>query len=116
MIQMNYKEKLEKYFKTFSNKDLEGLSQMFSDDVTLVDWDINASGKEEVLNANKEIFQSVDTINVVPYFYYAGENAYAVEIDVIVNSGKVSEEILHVVDVICFNQEGLIQSIEAYKR
>jgi ketosteroid isomerase-like protein len=113
---MEHKEKLEKYFQTFSNQDLDGLSEMFSDDVILVDWDINASGKEEVLEANKKIFQSVETINVVPYFYYVGEEAYAVEIDVIVNAGKESEETIQVVDIISFNEEGLIQSIEAYKR
>jgi hypothetical protein len=113
---MEHKEKLEKYFQTFSNQDLDGLSEMFSDDVILVDWDINASGKEEVLEANKKIFQSVESINVVPYFYYVGEEAYAVEIDVIVNVGKESEETIQVVDIISFNEEGLIQSIEAYKR
>jgi hypothetical protein len=113
---MDYKEKLEKYFKTFSKQDLNGLSEMFSDDIILVDWDINASGKEEVLEANKKIFQSVDTIDVIPYFYYVGDEAYAIEIDVIVNVGKETEETLQVVDVISFNEQGLIQSIEAYKR
>jgi ketosteroid isomerase-like protein len=47
---MDYKAKLEEYFTTFSNQDLDGLSKMFSDDVILVDWDINANGKEEVLD------------------------------------------------------------------
>lgn len=113
---MDYKEKLEKYFETFSNQDLDGLSRMFSDDVILVDWEINASGKDEVIEANKKIFQSVDTILVIPYFYYVGEEAYAVEIDVVVNGGQETEETIQVVDIISFNQEGLIQSIEAYKR
>lgn len=113
---MDYKEKLEKYFKTFSNQDLDGLSRMFSDDVILVDWDTNVSGKEEVLEANKKIFQSVDTIDVVPYFYYVGDESYAIEIDVIVNVGKETEETIQVVDIISFNEDGLIQSIEAYKR
>jgi hypothetical protein len=113
---MDYKSKLEKYFQTFSNQDLEGLSEMFSDDIILIDWDTNASGKEEVLEANKKIFQSVDTINVVPYFYYVGEESYAIEIDVIINVSKESEETLQVVDIISFDEYGLIQSIEAYKR
>jgi hypothetical protein len=37
-------------------------------------------------------------------------------IDVIVNAGNESEETIQVVDIISFNEEGLIQSIEAYKR
>lgn len=111
---MDYKAKLEKYFTTFSNQDIDELGKMFSDDVTLVDWDINVSGKEEVINANRKIFESVNSILVVPYFYYAGDdNSYAIEIDVIVNGG---EETLKVVDVISFDERGLIQSIEAYKQ
>lgn len=113
---MEHKEKLEKYFDTFSNQDLNGLSEMFADDVILADWDIRAEGKEAVLEANKNIFQSVDTIRVIPYFYYVGEEGYAVEIDVVVNSGLDTEEVLQVVDIISFNDEGLIQSVEAYKR
>ena len=113
---MEHREKLEKYFDTFSNQDLEGLSKMFADDVILADWDVRAEGKETVLEANKNIFQSVDTIKVIPYFYYVGEEGYAIEIDVVVNSGLETEEILQVVDIISFNEDGLIQSIEAYKR
>jgi hypothetical protein len=113
---MEHKEKLEKYFETFSNQDLDGLNEMFADEVILADWDIRAEGKEAVLEANKNIFQSVDTINVIPYFYYVGEEGYAIEIDVVVNSGQETEEVLQVVDIISFNEEGLIQSIEAYKR
>ena len=37
---------------------------MFSDDVTLTDWDVSVIGKEDVLKANKNIFSSVDSINV----------------------------------------------------
>jgi hypothetical protein len=113
---MEHKEKLEQYFETFSNQDLDGLSEMFADDVILSDWDIRAEGKEAVLEANKNIFQSVDTIKVIPYFYYVGEEGYAIEIDVVVNSGQQNDEVLQVVDIISFNDEGLIQSIEAYKR
>ena len=113
---MEHKEKLEKYFETFSNQDLDGLNEMFAEDVILSDWDVRAEGKEAVLEANKNIFQSVHTINVIPYFYYVGEEGYAVEIDVVVNADQDTEEILQVVDIISFNDEGLIQSIEAYKR
>jgi len=110
-------EKLKQYFETFSNKDLDGLAEMFSDDVILTDWDIYEIGKENVLNANKRIFDSVDNISVHPYCYYGGNNSYAVEIAIEVTSkGSDNIEELQVVDVITFDENGLIDCIKAYKK
>ncbi len=111
------KEKLVEYFKKFSNKDLEGLSEMFSEDVILTDWDIYEIGKQNVLDANKRIFDSVDSIIVHPYSFYGGNNSYAVEIsiEVISNESREVEE-LQVIDVITFDENGLIDCIKAYKK
>ena len=54
------------YFKTFSNKDSEGLRSMFSDTVYLRDWEIFANGIDEVVDANQSTFDSVNTIVVTP--------------------------------------------------
>ena len=51
------------YFEKFSNKDIEGLEKLFSEDVILQDWDILAKGKKEVVDANKNIFDSVNSIS-----------------------------------------------------
>ena len=59
------RELVTKYFEDFSNKDLEKLSDIFSDEITLQDWDILAEGKQNVLEANKNIFNSVDTIPLI---------------------------------------------------
>ena len=111
------KEKLKKYFQAFSSKDLDTLSEMFSSDILLTDWDICVVGKENVLEANKKIFDSVDAISVNPYAYYGGNNSYAVEITIEVTpkgNGKIEE--LQVVDVITFDGEGLIDCVKAYKK
>ena len=42
------------YFEIFSNKDIKGLKNLFSDDVILQDWDILAKGKKQVIDANKK--------------------------------------------------------------
>lgn len=111
------KEKLKKYFETFSNKDLDGLAEMFSSDVILTDWDIDAVGKDQVLEANKKIFDSVAGISVHPYAYYGGNNAYAVELTIEVTSKDNDQtEELQVVDVITFDGSGLIDCIKAYKK
>ena len=110
---MDNKEKVLKYFQYFSNKDIDSLSKMFSEDIRLVDWEIAETGKEEVIKANQRIFDSVETIQVKPlYFYYDDEDSFAVEILIVVNE----KEFLEVVDVIRFNEDGLIDSVKAYKR
>jgi len=110
---MSNKDKVIKYFQNFSNKDIDALSEMFSEDVRLTDWDIAEAGKEKVVAANQKIFDSVESIVVKPlYFYYDNEDSFAVEILIVVNE----TEFLEVVDVIRFNDEGLIDSIKAYKK
>ena len=110
---MTNRDKLFTYFQKFSDKDLEALAEMFAEDVRLTDWDISESGKDDVVAANKRIFDSVESIVVKPLSVYSdGDDSFAVEILILVND----KEILEVVDVICFNEEGLINSIKAYKR
>jgi hypothetical protein len=111
-MSMKYQNQLIEYFKIFSCKNIELLSEMFSDDIELVDWDISAKGKSEVIQANKNIFDSVSTIEIVPIHFYSNSNtSYAVQISICIDSN----EILKVIDVIKFNNDGLITSINAYK-
>jgi len=109
---MENKKKLVQYFEAFSNKDIVTLEKMFSDDVTLKDWEVFACGKDEVIDANKNIFNSVDTIKVTPLeFYFNSDKSYAVLISINVNES----EIIKVIDVVKFNSNNLIVSIEAFK-
>jgi hypothetical protein len=109
---MKHKDDLIKYFKVFSDKNIDELSKMFSNDIELKDWNIFASGKKNVVAANCDIFNSVNTIHVTPIkFYSNSETSYAVQIFILVNG----EEKLDVIDVIKFNSNGLINSIVAFK-
>ena len=101
----------EQYFETFSRKDLDGLGVMFTGDITLRDWEISATGIDEVLAANKKIFDSVEYIHVMPLHLYQDNNTVAAELSIVVN-GAVH---LSVVDIITFNDTGKIVSIKAYK-
>ena len=107
---MSLKTLAEQYFETFSRKDLDGLAGMFSDTAELRDWTGAASGKSDVLAANKNIFDSVDTITVTPTALYEDGNTVAAEIEVLING----EEKLLVVDVITFDN-GKITAVRAYK-
>jgi hypothetical protein len=108
---MHLKHLAEQYFETFSRKDLDGIAAMFTGDITLRDWEISATGIDEVLAANKKIFDSVDYIHVMPLHLYQDGSTVAAELSIVV-SGAVH---LSVVDVIKFNDAGKISSIRAYK-
>lgn len=109
---MTNKETLNDYFNAFSSQDIDTLSKLFSDNVTLVDWVSFSEGKDEVLEANKKIFEGIETILATPIeFYSIGEYAYAIKVSILVNG----EEKLDVIDVINFDDDGLITSITAFK-
>ena len=107
----NIKDYAQSYFKIFSEKNINGLREMFDDNVTLRDWEIDKQGIENVLKANLNIFQNVKTINVVPQNIISENNFVFAELKIIVNG----DEELKVVDMIEFNKKGKIISIKAFK-
>jgi len=108
---MDLKQLATQYFETFSRKDLDGLALMFTGDVTLRDWEINATGIDDVLAVSKKLFDSVEYIHVSPLNLYQDGNTIAADLSIVV-SGAVH---LYVVDLITFNDTGKIVSIKAYK-
>lgn len=100
------------YFKIFSNKDIKGLDNLFSDDVILQDWEIVAKGKKQVLDANKNIFDSVESISVTLKDLYLDELVSICLIEITINN----EETLKVVDIIKFNDENKIIEVSAYRQ
>ena len=107
----NIKDTALSYFKTFSEKNIDGLREMFDDNVTLRDWDIDKEGIENVLEANLNIFQNVKTINAIPQNIISENNFVFAELKIVVND----DDELKVVDLIEFNKKGKIISIKAFK-
>ena len=107
----NIKDIALSYFKAFSEKNIDGLRKMFDNKITLRDWEIDKKGIESVLNANLNIFQSVNSINIIPQNIISENNFAFAELKIIVNKA----EELKVVDLIEFNKKGKIISIKAFK-
>ena len=107
----NIKDSAQSYFKIFSEKNINGLREMFDDNVTLRDWEIDKQGIENVLKANLNIFQNVKTIKAIPQNIVSENNFVFAELKIVVND---SDE-LKVVDLIEFNKKGKIISIKAFK-
>ena len=107
----NIKDAALSYFKIFSEKNINGLSEMFDDNVTLRDWNKNYQGIKSVLEENLNIFQNVKTINAIPLNIISENNFVVAELKIIING----DEELKVVDMIEFNKKGKIISIKAFK-
>ena len=106
-------EKACNYFEAFSNKDLDTLTELYSEDVSLADWEpLFFDGKEQVLKSNKTLFESVEFINItVKRIGLNDKNVFA-EIDILINNTIQ----LFVVDILEFDEFNQIKSIRAYKR
>jgi ketosteroid isomerase-like protein len=104
------KQLATQYFETFSNKDLDNLANMFTEDVTLRDWTKSANGKVGMLAAIKDLFDAVNTITATPVALYEEGDTVIAELVILVNDN----ESLLVVDVIKF-QGNKISSVIAYR-
>ena len=108
---MELKEKVLGYLECFSSKKISSLKDFFSNDIVLRDWEIEAHGIDEVIEANKNIFNNVKNIFVEIKNLYQEENIVIGELEIIINQS----ESLFVVDIFEFNEKNKIKRIFAYK-
>lgn len=106
---MMYIKKSQDYFDKFKNKDIRGLSHLYSSDVHLIDWDINIKGREEVLNTNAGLFDLDFTLDVHNITHSGNKTFNEITI-------TIGDMVLEIMDVITFNENYQITNITAYKR
>jgi hypothetical protein len=108
----NITEIAKNYLKIWSNNDLNGLETLFMEDCSLRDWDEIYEGKDTVMEANKNIFNSFESIIANPLNIYTDEKNSTViaELEIISNG---TDKLL-VTDIIVFENDK-IKSIRAYK-
>ena len=105
------KKLCERYFILFSEKKIKELSELFSDEIVLKDWNIFVAGKKDVLTSIENIFNNVKTIGAYPINYYEEGNTVCCEISIIIND----KEKIDAIDVITFDNLIKIKKIKAYK-
>lgn len=113
MISLKYL--CDAYFIYFTSQNINKLSEIFSDDIELIDWNISVKGKENVLSEIQNIFNNVKTITALPKEYYEDNKTVCCEISIKIE-GENEGEIIDVVDIITFNNFMKIKKITAYKR
>lgn len=100
------------YFKNFTDKNLDALGDMFSDNVRLTDWNIQANGRQQVLQENKSIFDTTGQINILVNNMAQNDNVVFSEIQIVIDDITF----IKVVDIIFFDTHNKITEIKAYKQ
>lgn len=101
---------IQQYFTAFAAKDLITLSELYSDNIVLWEWGQNIfMGKQEVLAANQQLFESTQHLMVTVQGYASNEDHHYCELSIVLDDALIS-----VVDVIVTN-EGKITSVQAYR-
>lgn len=100
------------YLKSFAEKDIGSLEVLFADTVSLADWDGHLIGKDNIIEFNKKVFASINSISIDIVKVAVGQNTVMAELRITLNNSTT----LNVVDVIEFDDDNKIQSIKAYKR
>ena len=108
---MDLKEVARNYFTVFSMKDLDSLKRFFSQNIVLRDWETNATGFNNVIEANKILFNTVDSIEVSPINIFLDGKVVIGELEITINR----KNRIKVVDIITFGDDSKIISIKAFK-
>jgi hypothetical protein len=104
---------LKAYFNYFSNKDIKKLVTLFSNDIRIIDWTSNITGKKNALVFNKKLFSKFKIIKVTlkEKFFNNKNRSFACKISI-----KLNNKTINVVDLIYFNSKNEIKKIIAYLR
>ncbi len=104
-------EDLTRQFLTlYTNKDIDAISQMFADNVVLKDWNYEVAGKSAAIQEFQKNFDEAEHLAIdIKKIFLSGDSA-AAEIEVSVNGVK-----LEIVDVITYNELGLVTAVNAYR-
>lgn len=122
-------QQLRKYFQAFADKNIEVLTEMFTDDIVLIDWNNTFTGKDQVVNEVQGIFANFKTIELEVTDIFSSLNiinadrgettvsipkddSFACEIVIVFDD----LEPLYIMDLIEFDDEGRIKKLTAYNR
>lgn len=102
---------ITKYFESWNSHNIEKLSSLFDEKITLKDWELSAHGINQVIDANQKIFKSAPKIRAeIIDLSFNEKHIYANLVIHIDDHRK-----LNVIDVIKIHN-GKIISISAYRQ
>ncbi|WP_431048517.1 nuclear transport factor 2 family protein [Roseateles sp. L2-2] len=98
------------YLRRYAAKDLDGIASMFSEEVTLRDWNLSVKGREAAIAETRKNFESATSLQIEVLHVLENTNSVAGELRILVD-GHIE---LFVVDVLDFDAEGRITAIRAF--
>lgn len=104
----NYLIKSEHYFEYLNEKDLKGLSELYHEDIELVDWNGSWSGKQSVLDMNESLCDAGLEFEL-EFSNQVGRITYN---HILIHDNN---QTIKVLDVIYWNDDFKITKIEAFK-
>lgn len=104
------REAISAYMKAFNERDMDALGALLADDVTLVDWEVSATGKAAVLATTEKIVSGAE-VSLVTHRVLVDLPHAVADLTVSVD-GKPA---LSVVDLFEFTPDGRIASVRAFR-
>ena len=103
---------VEDYLDFFENKDIDGVSELFSNECSITDWNVgNIRGKDNVINFFTSLFNSVGEIDVnISHIHEDFGGTLTCEMSL-----QIDSEVMLVADIIEFDDENKIKALRAYK-
>jgi hypothetical protein len=105
-----YKNKIKKYLKFFTEKNINSISLMFSPNICLRDWNVNLKGLKNVIIEYKNIFDKAKVIKIKILKIYQDKKTVIVELLISINNCEAK----YVIDLIEFDKKNKIKYIKAY--
>ena len=102
---------VKEYLEAFADKDASRLSSLLALNVSLRDWTQYAEGRVNVMTANQSIFDVFSTVSIDLLNLFGDEKTAIAEIEVRFDGGNL----IHIVDVYEFNNDGKIVAIRAFQ-
>lgn len=101
---------IDAYMAAFNSRDMDALGRVLTDDATLVDWEVSASGKADVLATTDRIVTGA-SVRIAVKRVVAEAPCAVADLTVAVN-GEIE---LDVIDLFEFAPDGRISSVRAFK-
>ena len=94
---------------TFNTKDIVTLANLLSDNIKLIDPDVDITGKDNVIEMLKALFSKYDSLQFESKDIFVDGNTTIIEFTL-----KLNGELVSGVDIIEWDQEKRIASFKAY--
>ena len=111
----HYERLARAYFSAWNSHQAARLSDLLAEGCSLRDWNVQAAGREAVVEANVGIWKAVSRISIDVLSIHVADATRTAVCEILVHLHNDAKEVLKVADVITFDEQDKIISVRAYK-